>query len=177
MPDAPIEQPVVETPTGDVPAKTDEAKFTQADIDRIVKERLDRAQKQAEEKAKKAQTEAETEQLRKQGEFEKVAQQEKARADELAPFKERAERYEAALKAQLEKAREGLPKSVLAVLDKLDPAEQLEHIVTIREEIDTTTRTTGGRVAGMPSGNAGRITSEESERARQQDMLATRRLF
>jgi hypothetical protein len=73
--------------------------------------------------------------LKKQGDWQKLHEQEKKRADDLEPFKTKAEKYEAALGKLLAKEREGLPKHVLTLLDKLDPAEQLEYIAENREAL------------------------------------------
>jgi hypothetical protein len=107
---------------------TQEARFTQADIDRIVKDRLAEEGRKAEAKNRKAAETAEAAKLAEQGEFKKLADTASAKVAELEPFKEKAERHETALKAILGKQREGLPKHILTLLDKLDPVEQLEYI-------------------------------------------------
>ena len=84
---------------------------------------------------KAAQTKAEEDALKKQGDWQKLHQQEKDRADGLEAHKAKAEKLEAALTKQLTKEREGLPKHVLTLLDKLDPAEQLEYIAENREAL------------------------------------------
>lgn len=83
--------PVVPAPPETPPApKADEPKFTQADIDRIVKDRLDRAEKASAEKLQKEQEAAEQKRLQEQGEFKTLAEKEKARADQLeATLKQR----------------------------------------------------------------------------------------
>lgn len=85
--------------------------------------------------AKKAQSDAEAARLAEQGEFKKLAEQAEARAKDLEPHKVTAERYGAALTKLLEAERKDLPKHVLTLLDKLDPAEQLEYIAENRAEI------------------------------------------
>lgn len=73
--------------------------------------------------------------LKKQGDWQKLHEQEKKRADDLEPFKAKAERSEAALKKMLENERKDLPKHIITLLDKMDPAEQLEYIAENREAL------------------------------------------
>jgi hypothetical protein len=84
---------------------------------------------------KKAADEAERKRLEEQGKFEELAKAARAEADaaqqklgELEPLTERVKGLEAVLKGYLDKEREGLPKHVLALLDKLDVVDQLEWI-------------------------------------------------
>jgi hypothetical protein len=102
-----VEQDGANGGTGNAPGagesqqKSVETLFTQAQLEAAIKERLDRERKKSEEAAAKAATEAEQKRLADQQEWQKLAE---ARAQELAalePVKAQAERYEAALKAQL----------------------------------------------------------------------------
>jgi uncharacterized protein YdaU (DUF1376 family) len=63
-----------------------EARFTQADVDRMIKERLERERRKAEDSTAKAKADAEAEAAKKNGEYGKLAEQykaelEKAQAD------------------------------------------------------------------------------------------------
>lgn len=127
--------------TATEPAKTEKT-FTQAELDAIVKERLERAQRKAAEQAEKARADAEAKTLAEQGEFKALAEQraaelEKAqRALESAKHTEKElERYQTALKKQLDAARADLPTPIATLLDKLDPAEQLEWLAENRAEL------------------------------------------
>lgn len=104
---------------------------------------LKRLKKAEEDRVKADQTAAE-QRAREQGEFEKLAAGFKAKAEELEPFKARAERYETALKALLETQRKDLPAHILTLLDKLDAAEQLEWIAANREALAPVAATTNG---------------------------------
>lgn len=55
--------------------------------------------------------------------------------EKLSPRAEKAERYERALTGYLETEREGLPEHITALLDRMDPVDQLEWIRTNREAI------------------------------------------
>jgi arylsulfatase A-like enzyme len=85
--------------------------------------------------AKKQADEAEQKRLAEQGEFKKLAEAAEQRAKELEPHKAKAERYEASLAKLLAKEREGLPKHIIALLDKMDAADQLDYIAENREAL------------------------------------------
>jgi len=73
--------------------------------------------------------------LKKQGDWQKLAEDAQAKLKELEPHKAKAEKYEAALSKLLASQRKDLPAHVLKLLDKLDPAEQLEYIAENREAL------------------------------------------
>lgn len=132
------------TPPADAPpaAQPVEKTFTAADVEKIVKERLERAQRKAEQQADEARKQAEEKALQEQGEYKTLADTRAARIAELeaesgkvSDLTKRAERYEAALKKQLEATRADLPFHIVALLDKLDPADQLEWIAQNREQL------------------------------------------
>lgn len=122
---------------GDEPDKNTEEKpiFTQKQLDAKIAERLTREKNKQDEAVNKAKKEAEEKALADNAEWKTLAEKREQELSALSPFKDKAERYEKALTAQLEKAREGLPKAVLTLLDRLDPAEQLEYIAENREEL------------------------------------------
>ncbi len=130
------------------PKPDDERKFTQADLDRHIDERLKREREKAEAATAKAKREAEEAAAAKQGEFQTLAEK---RAERIAALeadlaaaqahKERADKYEAALAALLAQQRKGLPGHVTELLDKLDPADQLAWIAKNAEAL-------GGAAAG-----------------------------
>jgi hypothetical protein len=126
--------------------------FTQAELDAIVKDRLDRERKAGEAKALKEREAADAKALEDQKEFQKLAEQRQTRITELEPYQAKSERYEAALKTHLDAERKNLPAHITALLDKLDPADQLEWIASNREAISTTT--TSGTRSVPPTGRA-----------------------
>lgn len=85
-------------------------------------------------KAKKDQEAAEAARLAEQNEFKTLAEKHAARLAELEPLQGKAERYEAALTKLLAEQKKGLPAYVLPLLEKLDPAEQLEYIAAHASE-------------------------------------------
>jgi hypothetical protein len=130
----PATDPQPEPTPGNDPAKTDKT-FTQAELEAIVKDRLDRAQRKAKEAEEKARKDAEEKTLHEQGEFKTLAEQ---RAAEIADLKSQVEsnkahigtieRLKKALEARLEADKKNLPESVQTLLNKLDVADQMEWI-------------------------------------------------
>lgn len=114
----------------------------QGELDAIVQARLEREKTQREAAAEKARKEQEAKTLEEQGNFKTLAEQ---RAAELAAAQARLEagkateksleRYQTALKAQLDSARKDLPAHITALLDKLDPVDQLTWLAENRETL------------------------------------------
>ncbi len=115
-------------------------------VEDMLKERLDRANKKTEEAAKKAREQAEQEAAAKNGEWQKLAEQRGTKLGELEAAQTtltsqvetlttQAARLEKALRAQLDGLRRDVPKPVMALLDKLDPVEQLEWLAANREQV------------------------------------------
>lgn len=142
-----------------------EAEFQQR-VDDMLKERLDRERKKAEEKAQRAREQAEADAAAKNGEWQKLAEDRKIKLAEVEPALAdavaKAERYEQALQAQLTALRKNVSKSLTALLDKLDVVEQLEWLANNQEAIKTT-------VNGVPSSPkpAGGLTDAQQQQARQ----------
>ena len=108
------------TPTPDATGKQAEsATFTQAQVDAIIKDRLDRAERKAQESAKKAATDAEAKALAEQGKFKELY--EKALA-EASAAQERAKALELATLKRDIAARIGLPAGLAARLQGDDEA-------------------------------------------------------
>lgn len=135
----------------------DQKTFTQAELDAIVKERLDREKKKQQEKA-----------LAEQQRFEELAQQRAQKLAELEPQLEQtnsqAERYKAALEAHLTAQKDPLAEHILTLLEKMDPVDQLEYISTNREALFPRTNgdSKGGGVDPTPKGKGdGNVTDEE----------------
>lgn len=129
----PATPPTPETITFRTPAEL------QAYIDNALKERLEREKKKTDKATAEAREQAEAEAAKKNGEWQKLAETRETKIKEqatqietLTQVQEKAERYEKALKAHLDTQRAGLPAHVTLLLDKLDPAEQLEYIAANR---------------------------------------------
>jgi hypothetical protein len=124
-----------------------ETRFTQAQVDALIRDRLDRERKKADEAQRKAADEAEAKRLAEQNEFKTLAEKHAAKAAELEPYKAKAERYEAALTALLTEERKAVPEHLHPLLDRMDPAEQLEYIAGHRDQLAPPAN---GAVAGVP---------------------------
>lgn len=145
------------TPSGE-PSKT----FTQADLDRIVKERLAEAQGRAEKRSAAERKQAEDEALAKNAEWQKLAEQ---RGTELATAKAQAEaatRYAAALNTQIDAEIAAWPAEVRS----LDPGtEALEA----RLAWVAKSRALAARLASLPTaprteaGSGQRATTKPAE--------------
>lgn len=147
-----------------------EAEF-QKRVDDMLKERLEREQKKADQKAQKAREDALAEQAAKNGEWQQLAEQRAARLTDmetqlatLEATTTKAQRYEQALGKQVETLRKDVPKHLLPLLDKLDVAEQLEWLAANREQL-APPKPTG--VPATPRAQGG-LDAAAQEQARQQ---------
>lgn len=152
------------------PAKSfaTEAEF-QAEVDRMLKERLERAEVKATEKARKAAEAAEAEAAAKNGEWKALAEKravtlaaleaEKGTlAEEMAAQKTTLARYEKALGAHVEAQSADVPDGVKALLNKLDPVERLEWLAANRETLVQQTR------QGVPPTPGADVSMDETQR-------------
>lgn len=155
----------------------DEKRFTQADIDRIVADRLDREKRKAESEAQKAKEKAESEALAENQKWQELAQKHEAKIKDLesklAEFeaaKETLEKYKGALEAHLQTQRADLPGHITALLDKLDPVDQLEYIAKNAGELKK--KTTKVPETPTPAGDG-----ELSEATKADALAATNRFY
>lgn len=148
------EEDKTEDATGNENGGTQEPTFTQADVDKIVQERLARERQKAEERERKAREEAEAKALAENDQYkelsEKQAKQLLDAETELADAKaqldaatQEKERYQQALEGYVAKQREGVPDHIGALLDNLDPVAQLEWL--------TVNSTNLGQANGVPA--------------------------
>lgn len=155
------------------------AVFTQADVDRIVKDRLEREKTAREKVALKAKEDAEAEGLKKNQEWQALAQKHEARTnellaklDELEPLGDQVDRYKGALESYLVTEKKDLPKHVLVLLEMLDPVEQIEYLAANREELGKVGGKLGGGVPASPEPKARTLSDDDKEAARRgQSML------
>lgn len=132
----PSGEPVKETPKPTGPAKPadppggeptkPEKTFTQAELDAIVSDRIQREKDKSAKEAEKARKDAEEKSLADAKEFEKLAQQRadsitklEARVQELEPVAARVAELEKLIKGHVDKEREGLPPHIVGLLDAL----------------------------------------------------------
>ena len=146
-----------------------EADF-QKRVDELLKERLEREKKKAEEATRKAAADAEAEAAKKNGEWQKVAEAKERDIEEanrkladLDAISGKATKFEAALQKQLETLRKGLPESITKLLDKLDAAEQLEWLAANRDGL-TKKGPDGVPPTPPPDGGPGDKATEEARK-------------
>lgn len=184
--------PIVGTTTAPIPSttvtppepnggSTEEAKFTQSQLEAIVKDRLERERKKAETATAKAREDAEAAALTKNAEWQALAERRaeqltaaEAKAAEVDSVQQRADRYEVALKSHLDSQRKDLPAHITALLDKLDPVEQLEWLSANREAL---TKGSNG-VPATPKPTDGKALSEAENAAHRQVFgVSVQRMF
>lgn len=149
-----------------------ERTFTQAELDAIVKERLDRAKSTSEkaqaEIAKKATEEA----AAKNGEWQKLAETRAAeiaeankKLGELESATARLAEYEATIKLQADAAKKDLPAHILSLLDALPPVKQLEWLA---KNADALGKRPTQTIPATPPPASGKDVSEAELKRRQQ---------
>ena len=89
----------------------------------------------AEAKRKRDAEAAEQNRLKEQQKFAELAEKRAARIAELEPLEEQVKRYEGAIAKQLEAASANVPDHIKALLDKLDPVEQLTYLAENAEAL------------------------------------------
>lgn len=147
----------------------------QAKVDEMLRERLKRADDKAAAAAQKALDKAAQESAAKSGEWEqlatsraaKLAEAEAQAADLTARLEAQtvqAERLDKALRAQLEGLRKNVAKPVLALLDKLPTAEQLEWLAANQDQANPV-RPNGVPATPKPAGQMDAALTEEGRRA------------
>ncbi len=144
--------------------------FSQADVDRIVKERLEREKTAREKATQKAREEAEAQSLKKNQEWQSLAEKNEARVSQLAarlgelePLSEQVTRYKSALEGSLAAEKKDLPRHVLVLLEKLDPIEQIEYLSANREEFG---RSRLAEIPASPSPKERALSEAEQDAAR-----------
>lgn len=136
--------------------------FTQADLDRIISERLEREEKKRKSAEEKARKDAEEASLKEREDWQKLAakrEQELAEAGQkLAALDDLQAKHDAAVSALtklLERERKDLPKHILSLLDQLDPVAQLEWLAANKAEATTKPAPPAGTPQPRPRTQAG----------------------
>ncbi len=106
----------------------DEKKFTQAEFEQQMKERLARQQRQFEAQQREQQQMLEAKQLEEQAEWQKLANKRADEIKELKPRAQLAESYEKVVKNLLEVQTRDLPSGIQALLEKLSLVDQLDWL-------------------------------------------------
>lgn len=156
-----------------------ERTFTQTEVEAIVKERLEREARKRARAEEEARKRAEEEAARRNGEWQKLAEQREqelqtlgAKVAELEQILPRLEKYQAALQQYLAAERKGLPDPILKLLDKLDEADQLEWLSANREQIKAGMLPTSGqaRIPRTPKADDGMSVSQTEDAKRRAEV-------
>jgi hypothetical protein len=154
----PITEPNVTTATE--PVKTEKT-FSQAELEAIVKDRLERANRKAEAEREQARKDAEAKALAEQGEFRTLAEQRQSRIAELEAETNAAkstqktlERYQEAVKGLVTPRLEALPDALKARIASLDPLEALEWLAALQPTDDPEPRKKAPNIDAQERGRA-----------------------
>lgn len=152
-------KPPGEGQEGKPPASADK-RFSQDELDTIVKDRLEREQKSREAKAAKDREAAEAARLKEQGEFKSLSEQQQAKITQLesdiAKHGETAEtltRYQKAIGELVEQQSRDLPAYVTEAIAAMEPLAKLEYLTRNREAI--TGKRTAEPVPATPGAGGG----------------------
>lgn len=147
---------------------------TALDSEREAKKALEKAEREKQ----KAAEDAEAERLKKQGEYQKLAEAAEAkvgelekRVAELESVSEKLERYDKALGGYLAKEREGLAPHIIALLDNLDVVAQLEWIANNKQALVPPTQNKSGVPPTPAPDKPGQVSDEERKRRAWQPRL------
>jgi hypothetical protein len=137
----------------------------QVELERVLKERLEREHKKSEAATEKVRKQAEEDALTKNKEFETLAEQRKtkvgeleAQVAELIPLKDQVEKYKGAMDTILKAQMAKLPKALLPLLEKLDPIEKMQYLADHAKELNI-------EVIGVPETDTNDSTHKLNEEA------------
>lgn len=120
--------------------ESSEPSFTQADLERIIADRLARQEKKLKREFEQTQEQARTQELEDTAQWQELAQKRQGqivelqqRVDTLEKVAETAAKNEKSLLAYVDKLKNGVPDSILGLLDGKDAADQLEWLTANAE--------------------------------------------
>ena len=105
-----------------------DARFTQADIDRIVKERLEREQATAQKRQQAAQAEAEKKRLAEDAKWQELAEKTQSELAALKAEAERAERLGAIMATMYDNRLKALPANLRKAVESLPATDPLDRL-------------------------------------------------
>jgi hypothetical protein len=118
--------------------------FTQAEIDKIIADRLTREEKKRAEATDKARRDAEEKALADNAKWQELAEKRAKEIDgatqalaEMETLRQQHEAATTALGRYLDTERKGLPDHIIGLLDKLGPVEQLEWLASNKDKLVT----------------------------------------
>jgi len=141
MNDDTVTNDTTETAPAASAANSKDRTFTNAEVESIIKDRLDRQKRANETAASKAADEARLKALAENNEWQKVATEREAELNAAQQKLNELSRYEQALASQLEREKVGLPQYILDLLAEKPVVDQLEYLLkhakTLRQTSET----------------------------------------
>lgn len=154
--------------TTDTPPAQQAATFTEADVTRIVKERLEQEKRTSDEKAKKAALQAAADALKESQDFKTLSEKQATAMLELETKLTQAEtvtqerdKYKSALVEHVKERRKGVPDHIGALLDVLDPLAQMAWLDANADKL--TTQVGGVPPTPKPAGNMDAAQKEKAQ--------------
>lgn len=126
--DTQVNQTAQAAPAASAAQTQEERTYTKADLENIIKDRLERQRRANETAAAKAAEEARLKALQENGEFKKLYEEQQAALDAAKQQLSTLERYEQTLLAQLEREKAGLPQYIIDLLAEKSVVDQLEYL-------------------------------------------------
>jgi hypothetical protein len=130
---------------------TEERKFTQAELDRFVLERLATEKRTSDEKARKAAEKAAADALKENADFKTLSEKQATQLLDLETkltqgdtVTQERDKYKTALEAHVKERRKGVPAHILEILDVLDPLAQMAWLDKNTDKLTT-------QVGGVPA--------------------------
>jgi hypothetical protein len=157
--------------------------YTKAEMEEIVKYRLDRKEEQEKAKRKKAEIDAREAVLKEQGEYKPLAEQRaeriielESRVAEAESLTEERDQLAALVQQMVEDELESAPDYVREAISDRSPQAQLEYVRKNREKWAAATEANGTARRGIPATprGAGAQTREDAVRAAEDDLLRRR---
>lgn len=169
-PTAPVIPAIVPATPETPPAPTAEKTFTQAELNAILKDRLDRERKAAQDKADADKKAADEEQAKQQGEWQKLAEQRAADLEKLqAEMKKRD--YDA-LRAKVA-ADNNLPAAWAVRLVGDDETALIVDAKELAKTLIPATPPPGASPSPKPAGSAGGPNDEAAQNAQRRSILSS----
>lgn len=112
--------------------------FSQAEVDRIIRDRLDRQSRTLAAQVEKERSTAEASIADERRQLIEELEQKASENLQLKATADRVRRYEEALALYAKSLKEHVPQHVLTLVERLDLAEQLEYLTAHREVVSTT---------------------------------------
>jgi membrane protein involved in colicin uptake len=160
----------------------DEKTFSQADVNRMLAEQKRKSEERSKKDAEEAAAKAREAELANQAEFKKLAdergqQLEKVKADLAAAetHRERAERLEATLKAQLEAQIKDVPDHIKDLLQSLSVEDQIAYLAKNRDKL--VAQPQNRQIAPTPSGDVTKVVTQSEEDNRKKHFAAQVRTY